>query len=243
MSEPARVKALMGPWAELLGLSGHPCAYLPREATDEVWIAHRLEPEAYHDLMDAGFRRSGRIVYRPRCEGCRACIPIRVPVADFRPSKSQRRARNRNRDLVLRMGEPDLTPEKTALYARYLARKHGREPEPDLEQSLREFLYESCVDTREIEYRDGAGKLVAVSIVDVCPRSMSSVYHFFDPGEARRSVGVASVVTEIELCRELGLPFYYLGFWVQGCPAMEYKANYRTCEVLREGTWQPVAGP
>ncbi|MCA8946298.1 MAG: arginyltransferase, partial [Planctomycetes bacterium] len=105
-------------------------------------------------------------------------------------------------------------------------------------ESMRDFLYTSGVATVEICYRDHGGRLLGVSLCDVSRRSISSVYHFFEPNESRRSLGVFSAVKEIELCRDKQVPYYYLGFWIEGCKAMEYKNRYAPCELLIDGEWQ-----
>lgn len=232
------VETLIGPQGVPLGHHSHDCGYLPaRRATEEAWLAWELAPAAYHELMNRGFRRSGNILYRAACRGCRACIPIRVPAAEFKPGKSQRRAVNRNDDVRMTVQEPLLTLEKHELYVRYLDSQHRGSPQGADIESLRDFLYSSCVATIEIEYRRDDGRLLGVSICDASRRSISSVYHFFDPDEPRRSMGVFSIVKEIELCRRKGIPYYYLGFWVEGCGAMEYKNGYRPYELLVDGEW------
>ncbi len=233
------LETLIGPHAVALGKHSHECSYLPgRVATEEAWLAWQVSPAAYHELMDRGFRRSGNILYRTACAGCKRCVPIRVPVADFKPSKSQRRVLRRNTDVTLNVSSPDLTAEKHDVYRRYLKAQHAESPQGSDMESLREFLYSSCVATLEFEYRDKAGKLLGVSICDASHRSLSSVYHFFEPDEAGRSIGVYSVLQEIEFCRRKSIPHFYLGYWVQGCGAMEYKSQYRPFELLLEGKWE-----
>jgi arginine-tRNA-protein transferase len=240
MNSPAlSVEALLGPHSVPLGEHSHPCSYLPgRTATEDAWLVWRLSPAAYHELMDRGFRRSGNILYRPTCDGCRKCVPIRLEAAGFRASKSQRKALARNRDVSMRVMEPELTAEKHDVYSRYLAAQHARSPQGADIESMREFLYSSCVATVEIEYRDSAGKLLGASLCDVSRRSLSSVYHYFDPEEARRGLGVFSIVREIELCVERGIPWYYLGYWIEGCDTMDYKARYKPHQLLINGDWQ-----
>lgn len=218
----------------------HPCSYLPgRQARMQGFCASALDPEVYHDLMDMGFRRSGDFFYAPDCRGCRRCVPIRVPVVTFRRSRSQRRAFARNRDVVLRVGPPELDARRLDIYQRYLAAQHrGGEQAAD-EATLRSFLYQSVVDTVEATYWLGE-RLVAATILDVSRRSVSSVYHFFDPEFHRRSLGVHSVLAEIEWTKARGIPHYYLGYWVEGAPTMHYKADYRPHELLVDGRW--VAG-
>lgn len=238
-TSPPTIETLIGPQSVPLGRHSHPCSYLPGlTATEEAWLVWELSPSRYHELMNRGFRRSGNILYRTACRGCQACIPIRIPADEFKPSKSQRRALNRNADVKMVAHEPHLTPEKHALYVRYLDAQHRGSPQGADIESLRDFLYSSCVATIEIEYRDNDDKLIGVSLCDVSRQSISSVYHFFDPAESKRSLGVFSVLKEIDLCQRKSVPWYYLGFWVEGCRTMEYKNQYRPYELLVDGEWE-----
>lgn len=219
----------------------HACPYLPnRTAQEEFLGCHRLDPAVYQELMDSGFRRSGRIIYRPTCTGCRECVPLRVPVNSFRPSRSQRRVIRRNTDLRVEVGPPVCTPEKGRLYADYLRYQHdGTKSEDYL--SFQEFLYTSPTDTLEMSYRLGA-RLLAVGIVDACPDCLSSVYCFFDPAEARRSLGVFAALCEIAECRRRGLHYWYAGYYVRESPRMNYKTGYRPHELLSlGGEWRTRA--
>jgi arginine-tRNA-protein transferase len=150
----------------LVNTGEHPCPYLPgRVANNRAFLAERIDPEIYHAFMDAGFRRSGQVVYQPTCPSCRACVPIRVPVATFTPSKSQRRCARRNADLVLEVGSAVATDEKFELYRRYVLSRHQRgatEDPPDRE-SFESFLYSSPVDTLEFAYRHATGALLAIA--------------------------------------------------------------------------------
>jgi arginine-tRNA-protein transferase len=225
----------------LTTLGEHACPYLPgRMSTSRAVWAEQLPPELYHAFMDAGFRRSGKLLYQPACRGCRACRSIRVPVTEFRPSKSQRRCRRRNDDLRVSAGEPVATDEKYDLYRRFLAGRFDRCGDDESRESFERFLYDSPVQTLEFEYRDGGGRLLAVGICDVCNDSLSSVYFYFDPAEARRGLGTFGALREIETAARLGIPYYYLGFWVAGCSAMQYKAAFAPNEVLYpDGLWRP----
>ncbi len=155
---------------------------------------------------------------------------LRVPVKSFRPSKSMRRLMRKNEDLTMTVGPPGLSAEKCRMYAAYLAERHDSRPK-DPENDLRSFLYSSPVFSVEFEYRC-ASALVAVSIADLCSRSLSSVYTFFDPDFSDRSPGSYSAVQEIRFCRENGIPYYYLGFHVKDCGAMSYKARFKPHEIL-----------
>ncbi len=218
----------------------HPCPYLPgRIATHEYFSAERLDPDAYRRLMDLRFRRSGQVIYRPACQGCRECVPIRVPVAGFRPSRSQRRIIRRNADLAIAIGPPSPDAEKWRIFREYLHYQHD-----DAKQSSREefeaFLYRSPTETLEMTYRHGE-RLVAAGIVDLCPQAMSSVYFYFDPAESRRSLGTFGGLTEIEECRRRGLEHWYIGYYVRDCRGMNYKAAFRPYELLgADGRWEPA---
>jgi arginine-tRNA-protein transferase len=227
----------------LLVLPEHDCPYLPgRRSLSRAFMVGRLPGEAYHRFMDAGFRRSGRLVYQPVCRGCRACVPLRVPVATFAASKSQRRCWRRNQDLIVTAGDPDPTDEKYELYRRYATEWHGKaDDDGEGRDTFESFLYDSPVDTVEFQYRDDAGRLLAVGICDLCDRSLSSVYFYHDPAEARRGLGTFGALYEIEWARARGVPHYYLGYWVAACGTMQYKATFRPCEGLDpDGSWRPL---
>jgi leucyl-tRNA---protein transferase len=226
----------------LVTLPSHDCSYLPgRLATSRAFYADELSSQLYHELMDAGFRRSGRIIYQPICRGCRQCLPIRVPVDRFVPNKSQRRSARRNQDLIVSESAPVATDEKFDLYRRYARDWHQADldkPQHDRE-SFESFLYDSPLDTIEFNYREKNGRLLAVGICDRSASFLSSVYFYFDPAESARSLGTLGAVHELEWARRAGIIDYYLGFWVHGCAAMEYKANFHPHQVLwPDGVWR-----
>lgn len=226
----------------LSGLPEHPCPYLPgRLATDRAIWAGSVPPAIYEQFMDAGFRRSGKLLYQPACRGCRSCLSLRVPVAAFRPDKSQRRCARRNAGLRITADAPRSSQEKFELYRKYVTEWHRRQ-EPEGFSEFNSFLYDSPLEgTVEFEYRDEGGRLVAVGICDVCPSVLSSVYVYFDPAELRRGLGTFAALHEIGFARERGLGHYYLGFWIDGCGAMAYKRNFVPNEILHpDGVWRPL---
>ena len=242
--EPALPVPLYPPHAvRLTVLPPHPCSYLPdRTTTLRAFATRQLDGLVYHDFMDAGFRRSGRMIYQPICDGCRACVPIRVPVGQFRPGKTQRRCARRNADLAIDIGQPRATDEKFDLYRRYVTQWHDKVASgssgDDDRASFESFLYESPVDTLEFTYRDRSGRLLAVGIADICERSLSSVYFYFDPDHRDRSLGTFGVLREIEWARSAGIPHYYLGYWVSRCQKMAYKGNFQPNQLLaHDGRW------
>lgn len=214
-----------------------PCPYLDGHVSrSEAYAVGALAPDVYRTLMDYGFRRSGRLVYRPRCRGCRECVPLRVPVATFVRSRSMRRVWARNADLRVELSDLTLTEEKHALYRAYLDDQHDDTMSRTFE-TLKAFLYDSPAETDEFCYYLGR-RLVGVSVVDRCVNGLSSVYMFFDPAARARSLGTFSVLWEIEHCRRLGFAYYYLGYYVAGSKTMEYKARFRPNELLSEqGGW------
>ena len=229
---------LAPPWpVRLTVLPPQACSYLPgRVTTLRAFATDQLDGEAYHRFMDAGFRRSGRMVYQPVCHGCRACVPVRVPVDRFRPDKSQRRCQRRNADLSVSVADPMPTDEKFDLYRRYVTQWHDGD---DDRAAFESFLYGSPVQTVEFCYRDGHGRLLAVGIADVCRQSFSSVYFYFDPAHRDRGLGTFGVLHEIAWAARAAIPYYYLGYWVSGCRKMEYKGNFRPCQTLgADGRWE-----
>jgi arginine-tRNA-protein transferase len=200
-----------------------------------------MDGNLYHHFMDAAFRRTGQVFYQPVCNGCRQCVPIRVPVATFQPTKSQRRCWRRNQDLNITIAPPQLSDEKFELYLRFLKERHPRESISENMQTFQEFLYTSPIDTIEFTYRDVDGRLLAVGICDICSRSLSSVYFFFDPNHAKRGLGVFGVLKELDFAREKCIEHYYLGYWVSDAPSMSYKKTYGPHQLLfADNQWQWV---
>lgn len=220
------------------------CPYLP-ERMARMPLRAPLEPvtpEAFDQFLEQGDRRSGRMLYRTQCPSCTACHPLRVPIAGFVPSKSQRRVLRRNADVKLEVHPPSASPRKLELYNRHkLERGLSRSGEPLGANGYRAWLVESCVRTMEVHYLV-EGRLIAVSILDFGRTSVSSVYHYFDPDEEKRSIGVYSVLRELELCKKNGYVWYYLGFHVQGCSHLEYKAQYVPHQKKIDGVWVDVGG-
>lgn len=208
-----------------------PCPYLSgRLSRSEAYGVDRLEPAHYERLMARGFRRSGRMVYRPRCRGCEECRQLRVPVATFKATRSQRRVQRRNADVRVLVGTPEPSLPKFELFRAYLEHQHD-DTMARSSAAFEEFLYDSPTNTLEFLYVVGE-RLVGVSLADRVPHGLSSVYMFFDPVESRRSLGTFSALWEIEWCRHEGLSYYYLGFHVPDAQTMAYKARFRPHEIL-----------
>lgn len=202
----------------------------------------RLRPDDFDTLLADGDRRSGPLLYRPACEGCSACEALRVSVPRFHPTRSQRRVWRRNNDaLRVERHRPAVSPESVRLYNRH-ARERGLSlrSEPSTESDYRFFLVDTCVDTWELRYFVGDA-LVAVSVLDFGQNSVSSVYHYFDPDHAWRSLGVYSVLKELQLCAEMGVEWYYLGLYVADCDHLNYKAGYFPHQRRVGGCWYEFA--
>lgn len=219
----------------------HACSYLPGR-TARLPYRHpltALTPAEFDERLAAGDRRTGVFLYRTACPQCRACEPIRLDLDSFRPNATQRRERRRGNDLLkLRINEPLVDERRVDLFNKHRQlRKLVHEDEPIDESSYADFLAHTCCESWELSYWHH-GQLVAVAIVDAGRSSLSAVYCYYDPEFQGVSLGTYSVVRQVDLCRETGRRFLYLGFFIAQSPHMAYKARFHPHQRLIGGEWQ-----
>ncbi len=221
------------------------CSYLPnRLSINAVADPHLpMTTALYSQLASNGFRRSGNHLYRPNCGTCQACIPVRLPVARFTPSRNQRRCERANQDLQVREQPPLFRREYFDLYARYQRERHpggGMDmPTPD---GFMRFLTCEWSETRFVEMRLN-GDLIAVVVSDQLDHGFSAVYTFFSPDFPKRSLGTFAVIWQIRQAAALGLDYVYLGYWIEACRKMRYKREFRPLEALQGRRWVNLEDP
>ena len=231
MTSPARLRFFATP--------GHPCSYLTGREATTVFVdpGYSKNTALYTLLSQHGFRRSGTHIYRPECSRCSACIPVRIPVARFRPRRIQRRVRTANRDLVFRVRPALFDSQHFTLYRSYISSRHagGGMDDPSPGQ-YRDFLTSAWCNTLFFEYSLG-GAVVAVSVIDRLADAFSCVYTFFDPAHERRSLGTYAILHAIDMAQRRSLQWLYLGYYIADSPKMRYKADYRPQERFIDGRW------
>ena len=233
-----------------------PCPYLHGRAERKLFTALVGEnaTELNNALSRQGFRRSQNVLYRPSCESCMACMSARIRVADFKPSRTQRRVQSRNAGLRRVATSAWATEEQYELFRSYLDVRHADGGMADMDIfEFASMIEETPVRTRVIEYRaagveggrfkQGDDQLIAVCLTDILDDGLSLVYSFYEPELEHFSLGTHIILDHIEMARSSGLPYVYLGYWVPGSRKMDYKARFGALEIYKGGVWQDIGRP
>jgi arginyl-tRNA--protein-N-Asp/Glu arginylyltransferase len=218
----------------------HDCSYLEGQQATTLFIDPRqqISPELYTHLSMIGFRRSGDHIYRPHCARCNACIASRIPVQAFKPSRSQKRVWRRNADVRFEETQDIFDARTFELYSRYIRARHADgDMHPPDEAQYQSFLNNGLGNTRYFQMLSGE-TLLGIMVSDQMHDGLSAIYTFYEPEEESRSLGTLGVLFQIELARQLNLEHVYLGYWIQSCDKMNYKARFRPLEILVGGQWQ-----
>ncbi|MEQ1767922.1 MAG: arginyltransferase [Methylotenera sp.] len=231
--------------------TGYSCGYLPNRLAQSLIATpqHLIDANVYSSLIQQGFRRSGKFAYRPHCENCQACIPVRILLQAFSPNRSQKRAYKQHRSLSTTILPVDFYEEHFALYSAYQKARHATEPENQSELSAqdekpqqdeaeqyRSFLCQSNVESVLVEFREN-GQLKMVSVIDIVLDGISAVYTFYNINDAHSSFGTYNILWQAEWAKSLNLPYLYLGYWIKDSQKMAYKQNYKPLEMLIDGEW------
>jgi leucyl-tRNA---protein transferase len=229
------------------------CGYLPDKLAQSLIAAphHLVDANIYNSLIQQGFRRSGKFAYRPHCEACNACIPVRLILNAFTPNRSQKRAHKQHESLTAHIMPLAYKEEHFALYTSYQATRH---PDDDLKKhaeshrtaqiqneadQYRHFLCQSNVESLMVEFCDAKNRVKIVSVIDLVSDGVSAVYTFYDASETKASYGTYSIMWLIEWTKNLNLPYLYLGYWIAESQKMAYKQQFKPLEKLINGEWLP----
>ncbi|HEY0843494.1 arginyltransferase [Methylotenera sp.] len=230
--------------------TGYTCGYLPNRMAQSLIAApqHLVDANVYSGLIQQGFRRSGKFSYRPHCENCQECVPVRVVLEKFSPNRSQKRAFKQHQNLITTILPVGYHEEHYALYASYQRARHSDDKtadqmetdsdsqENDVEQ-YQSFLCQSNVESVLVEFREGE-QLKMVSVIDIVRDGISAVYTFYDTSDSTSSYGTYNVLWQSLWAQTLGLPYLYLGYWIKDSRKMAYKQNYKPLEKLIDGEWR-----
>lgn len=224
-----------------------PCPYLEGRMERKLFTSLQSgnADQLNNALSHQGFRRSQNVLYRPSCSECSACLSARIRVADFAPTRGQKRTARRNAHLSRHVASPWATEEQYDLFRVYLDSRHAEGGMADMDvYEFAAMIEETPIRTRLIEYADrDTGKLAAVSLTDVLEDGLSMVYSFYDPELTKQSLGTYMILDHVQIARDMGLPYVYLGYWVPGSRKMGYKANFSALEVYAQGKWSLLTDP
>ena len=219
----------------------HSCSYLPGRDATTMFVDPRaqVDKRLYSQLTALGFRRSGSHYYRPHCEHCNACIPVRLDARAFRPDRSQRRVWKRNEDVTFRLVPAQFTERYYQLYEHYINERHADgDMYPPSRDQFQSFLVEGATDSWFLEMNVD-DELIGLAVLDKLDDGLSAIYTVFSPDHDRRSLGTLAILWQIREAREQGLPWVYLGYWIAQSRKMNYKTRFRPIEALIDGAWQP----
>lgn len=217
----------------------HACSYLSDKQATTAFVdpKHLVDTETYSHLSAMGFRRSGQYIYAPRCASCKSCIPVRIPVVGFAPTRSQKRCLKRNCDISAKIEANINLDEHYALYQKYIDTRHSDgDMYPATMTQYRDFIGKPWECTRFIEFRLDK-KLVACAVSDWLDDGLSAIYTYYDPDLSERSLGTLAILRQIELAREQALDYLYLGYWIRDSAKMTYKSKFRPSELYIENRW------
>ncbi|PAV26787.1 arginine-tRNA-protein transferase [Tamilnaduibacter salinus] len=221
----------------------HDCSYLPDREATTMFVDPRatVDKRLYSQLTSLGFRRSGSHYYRPHCEGCNACIPVRIDATRFRPNRSQRRVWRDNPDVRFALAPPRFQERYYTLYARYIEQRHyDGDMYPPSREQFTSFLVEGANQSHFLEMW-AEERLIGLAVLDVLDDGLSAIYTLFDPDEADRGLGTLAVLWQVDEALRRDLSYVYLGYWIRDCRKMNYKTRFRPLEALLNGQWQVMA--
>lgn len=225
----------------LLRTEPHSCSYLKDRIAVTEFVApeEEVDTATYQGINELSFRRSGAHFYRPNCPECQECKPLRVDVEAFHPNRSQRRCQRRNLDLRWSIHEKVDADRYYPLYESYIGSRHGDgDMYPATPEQFDSFIGTVTPTTRFVEVQ--SDRLMLVAVCDLMPQGISSIYSFFDTNESHRSLGTLAILIQIQLARSLGLPWLYLGYWIENSSKMAYKRGFKPCQTLIDGRWRSL---
>ncbi len=220
----------------------HPCSYLEDQKAITAFVdpSISIDKNLYTYLSRHGFRRSGRYIYAPRCKVCQACIPARLVVDEFAPNRQQHRCNKRNTDLTVSIVRSIDEAEHYPLYEHYLEARHADgDMYPPTMAQYRDFISSLWENSRILEIRLH-GKLIAAGVIDILNDGLSAIYTYYSPDYPKRSLGTYMILAELVLARDMGLPYLYLGYWIERSPKMSYKKNFQPLELFIDDCWVPM---
>ncbi len=222
----------------------YPCGYIANNLAQSLIASphHVVDAQVYSELIKQGFRRSGKFAYRPHCEHCNQCVPVRIILDQFTPTRSQKRAYKQHNDLTAKLLPLEYHQKHFTLYQQYQSNRHPSESElskttrNEEKEQYQQFLCQSNVESLMVEFSDEQGKIIIVSVIDIVEDGVSAVYTFYDT-EQKASYGTYAIMWLIDWTKDLGLPYLYLGYWIAESQKMAYKENFQAQEKLINGEW------